>query len=237
MREYDSNDSNKKMRSKKRRRSGEARSKRRKGEKERRETRKQKRRKAEEKERKGYERNRKVRKSENAVYERERQLSIVSERVGAKREKKNRMRERRGIVHLRCIKRRRERRYRKGGVYESKKKEPSYKAERTRVGTGYRVYERSKKRGQKGQVREFQLGYSHRVECEREEGVKAVVNKTETGLVLEAKMGEKSEQRVKNEVAKRERRRPMSPYTGTGRMTVEKATKPKRRKDTKGGRK
>jgi ribosomal protein L6P/L9E len=81
----------------------------------------------------------------------------------------------------------------------------------SRVGTGYRV-RRDEKDPRK---RRFDVGYSDRKEYKRKPGVEVQVEASNTGRTVRAK-GPDARVKVMNAVCGMEKRRPASPYTGSG---------------------
>lgn len=86
-----------------------------------------------------------------------------------------------------------------------------WKEQVARVGTGYRV-RRDEKDPRK---RRFDVGYSDRKEYKRKEGVEVQVEASNTGRRVRAK-GADARVKVMNAVCGMEKRRPASPYTGSG---------------------
>jgi hypothetical protein len=91
------------------------------------------------------------------------------------------------------------------------KPETEWKEQVARVGTGYRV-RRDEKDPRK---RRFDVGYSDRKEYKRKEGVEVQVEGSNTGRRVRAK-GADARVKVMNAVCGMEKRRPASPYTGSG---------------------
>jgi hypothetical protein len=87
----------------------------------------------------------------------------------------------------------------------------AWKEEVARVGTGYRV-RRDEKDPRK---RRFDVGYADRKEFKRKEGREVQVETSNTGRTLRAK-GPDARVKVRNAVCGMEKRRPASPYTGSG---------------------
>jgi hypothetical protein len=101
-----------------------------------------------------------------------------------------------------------------------------WEEERVRVGTGYRVRWASTDGEANLRERVLDLGYGHKRRHSRGEGIEVTREKTNMGRTVKAK-GEKARERVRNEVCKRERRRPRSVYTGCGRTRKSRVGKKK----------
>jgi hypothetical protein len=103
-----------------------------------------------------------------------------------------------------------------------------WEEERVRVGTGYRVRWAVDQGKNCEEVRErvLDLGYGHKRRHTRAEGIQVTREKTHMGRTVKGE-GERARQRVRNEVCKRERRRPRSEYTGCGRTRKSRVGKKK----------
>ena len=132
--------------------------------------------------------------------------------------------ERDGLVRLEEKKERKEREKRRSKTRESRntRTETMEKSESTdlasywkeqvvRVGTGYRV-RRDEKDNKK---RRFDVGYADRKEFKRDKSRDVKVDGSNIGRTVEGK-GKDSRVKVMNAVARIEKRRPVSKYTGSG---------------------
>lgn len=108
----------------------------------------------------------------------------------------------------------------KGGKEKTKGKETEWKEQVARVGTGFRV-RRDEKNPRK---RRFDVGYSDRKEYKRKEGVEVQIDQSSTGRTVRAK-GPDARVKVMNTVSMMEKRRPVSPYTGSGIRRKERVGK------------
>lgn len=99
-----------------------------------------------------------------------------------------------------------------------------------RVGTGYRVRQDEKD----PRKRRFDVGYADRKEYKRGEGREVTVDQTNRGRTVRGK-GKDARVKVMNAVARMEKRRPTSEYTGSGIMRKSLVGKQKLKSTKSGG--
>lgn len=99
-------------------------------------------------------------------------------------------------------------------------KDGEWKQQVARVGTGFRV-RRDEKNPRR---RRFDVGYSDRKAYKRKEGVEVQIEQSSTGRTVRAK-GPDARVKVMNTVSMMEKRRPVSPYTGSGIRRKERVGK------------
>lgn len=97
------------------------------------------------------------------------------------------------------------------GKPSNKNKVVEWKQQVARVGTGFRV-RRDEKNPRK---RRFDVGFSDMKEFIRKDGVEVDIDQSSTGRTVRAN-GEDARVKVMNTVSLMEKRRPVSPYTGSG---------------------